>query len=572
MTEYKKEIKEELQRERLEMIRNLKKSNGESNGLFDDDGFGDADLQEYYRYIENDEKQAFHFIVSKQGHVWIDKVIVEKAAYKIKKIDDLSGIETEGYCIDIPSFVYGFKANDRYDPIHIGEDGRKGQKLKEKSYILKDGFDEQVDRAESRGLSSVASIFVYPDIWGSVEYSVLTIKGNGRPMHGELNKLFVNMPIRTVWFENMDLSKITMMIETFRSCEMLMYVGMSECDLSNVRMFCGTFKGCRNLHSAEVGRKDKKLEKVVSVHGMFSECEQLIGVELNHFESRKINNISDLFLDCKGVRHVGIEKWDLRNLRYAEDAFNNNYSLNIDELTGIFRHSKLINASGMFLNTNLYDMNFFRTMDVSELVDATAMFSATNIKTVDLSNLEFPKLKKMGAMFLGCTHLRKVNLDNLKTPNVRNIHNIFNGDKSIRKINLNSWELREGQEYSLDGFFRDCSNLKTVKLWRTINSEYITDYRQMFMGCEKLKEIDFTGWSFRSNIDIIEMFEGVNPKLNIIMDNKPKINRNNYRTFDARKETSNEKDRMKSEVLRQFYYESGLEIERMNDADITCFM
>ena len=76
MTEYKKEIKEELQRERLEMIRNLKKSNGESNGLFDDDGFGDADLQEYYKYIENDEKQAFHFIVSKQGHVWIYKVIV----------------------------------------------------------------------------------------------------------------------------------------------------------------------------------------------------------------------------------------------------------------------------------------------------------------------------------------------------------------------------------------------------------------------------------------------------------------------------------------------------------------
>ena len=226
----------------------------------------------------------------------------------------------------------------------------------------------------------------------------------------------------------------------------------------------------------------------------------------------------------------------------------------------------------MFLNTNLYDMNFFRTMDVSELVDATAMFSATNIKTVDLSNLEFPKLKKMGAMFLGCTHLRKVNLDNLKTPNVRNIHDIFNGDESIRKIYLNSWELREGQEYSLDGFFRDCSNLKTVKLWRTINSEYIVDYRQMFMGCEKLKEIDFTGWSFRSNIDIIGMFEWVNPKLNIIMDDKPKITRNNYKTFDARKETSNEQDRMKSEVLRQFYYESGLEIERMNDADITCFM
>lgn len=571
MKKYKKEIKEELQREHLEMIRNLNRSNGESNGLFDDDGFGEDDLQEYYRYIKNDEKQAFHFIVSKQGHVWIDKVMVEKAAYKIKKIDDLSGIETERYCIDIPSFVYGFKANDKYDPTHKDESYMMGSGVRfpglkeiedDKYYILKDGFDEQVDRAESKGLSSVASIFAYNSRLGSVEHSMLIIRGNGRPMHGELNNLFVCMPVRAVWFENMDLSKITMMTETFVSCSMLMYIDMQECDLSNVRLFCGTFRGCRNLRSVEVGRKDKKLEKVVSVHNMFCGCEQLLSAELNHFESRNIKNIDSLFLDCKSLRHVDIKDWDLRSLRYAEGAFQNNFNLRIDELTGIFRNSKLVDASGMFLNTNLCDISFFRNMDVSELVDATAMFAVTNIKTVDLSNLEFPKLKKMETMFLECYYLKKVNLDNLKTPNVRIIHNIFNGDKEIKKLDLSSWELREDQEYDLDNFFSGCRKLRTVKLWKKINSECVKSYRWMFNGCQKLKKVDFTGWKFGSIIDIVGMFKDTNPEVQIIMDDRPGVTRDNYITFDPRKETSNEQDRMKSEVLRQFYYEMELEQER----------
>ena len=116
---------------------------------------------------------------------------------------------------------------------------------------------------------------------------------------------------------------------------------------------------------------------------MFSECRNLIKIDLSHFNAEKVITMDNMFSYCNSLKKI--------------DFFKNTQNVK--------------NMDNMF-------------------------FSCNSLKNVDLSSLNLQNIISAKAMFYGCKSLTYVNLSSLNTQNSKNLMLIFNGCPSLDKKNI----------------------------------------------------------------------------------------------------------------------------------------
>ena len=166
---------------------------------------------------------------------------------------------------------------------------------------------------------------------------------------------------------------------------------------------------------------------------IFSECVNIISIDLSKFNSEKITNMSYAFYKCKSLSKIN---------------FSNINTLNVNDMSYLFcRCKSLIN--------------------------------------IDISNFNTSKVNNMKDMFSWCESLIEINLSNFNTKNVTDMYGMFCGCKSLVNLDLANFNTNNVTDMNL--MFCGCRNLEIINL-ENFRTDNVTDMIDMFSGCQKLKK------------------------------------------------------------------------------------
>lgn len=141
---------------------------------------------------------------------------------------------------------------------------------------------------------------------------------------------------------------------------------------------------------------------------------------------------------------------------------------------------------------------------------------AWRLQKIDLSGLDFSKVKSLKQLFWGCKNLKEVSFENNNLEHIINIRYCFEfcsqlikvifGAKGPKKltdcsgafancklltyVDLNNINFSGTHEVLLDNFFYCCENFLCID-FRQNNLTQVTSLERAFLGCKKLKSIRF---------------------------------------------------------------------------------
>jgi len=221
--------------------------------------------------------------------------------------------------------------------------------------------------------------------------------------------------------------------------------------------------------------------KVKNMENIFRNCKSLISLDLSNFNTLSANSMNFMFESCISLEYLNITNFDTSSVTMMVSMFGNCYSLVSLNLSN-FNTSNVMGTSNMFLN-------------------------CTSLKTLDISSFDISNVVLMHQMFYNCSSLTSLDLMGFKKSKVITITGLFFGCKEIKYLNLSNLE-DSSTLLSMDSMFRECNKLVSVDI-SNLNPKNLSMLSYLFTGCVNLEYINMSNFIESSNINVINMFDGV---------------------------------------------------------------
>ena len=333
-------------------------------------------------YLEstNQEENPFEFLVSKQGHVWISKIHLNKAIIK-QEVWDREEKQDIIARVEIPKFIFGF--------ICANKRRMQEKPFKPKFYdipILKNGFDER-DPSYIRKLTYYSNIATMPS---SEKVDIIQIIGHDdQPLHGNLDQMFNGARTKRIELKNLNTKFIVSMWMTFACITSKVQINLSDLDVSNVRIMDEMFKDTNLKHLNENELQGWNTENLRSARYLF-ENQEFRKINLSNWNTAELRDATGMFEMTLKTDEINLEGWNIKNLESTKDMFK---------------------SCGAWL---------------------------INIKGWKTSGI-----KNMRGMFAHCDALTTILMDpTLRIDNTCDIRNTFESCMRLRKLDLRAWSLR----------------------------------------------------------------------------------------------------------------------------------
>ena len=193
------------------------------------------------------------------------------------------------------------------------------------------------------------------------------------------------------------------------------------------------------------------INNLKKVNYMFSECSNIINIDLSKFNTKEVDDMSCMFANCCSLQNINLS------------------NINTDNV---------IDMGCMF-----YDCN--------------------NLTNIDLSSFNTKNVKNMGCLFKGCSSLARIDLSNFNTDNLIDMSCMFKGCTSLTEINLSNFNTRN--VINLIGLFQDCHKLTELNL-SNFNTKNTTNMNSIFKKCKSLTKIDISNFDSKNVTDMKCMF------------------------------------------------------------------
>ena len=190
---------------------------------------------------------------------------------------------------------------------------------------------------------------------------------------------------------------------------------------------------------------------------MFSECTNLIELDLMNFSTKDITNMSCMFFQCTSLKDLKLS----------------HYYTNVNDMNCMFY--------GCVSLTNL-DLSCFLTDNVLNM--SRMFFGCKSLRNINLSSFNTQKVVDMYGMFCGCESLENLNLLNFSTQNVVNMTKMFFGCKSLNILDLSKFNTNKVAY--MNSMFYGCLSLKKLNLLN-FDTKNVVNMDDMFIGCLSLK-------------------------------------------------------------------------------------
>jgi len=180
-----------------------------------------------------------------------------------------------------------------------------------------------------------------------------------------------------------------------------------------------------------------------SLCDLFSNCNQLVNLDLSNFNTQNVTSMSGIFCYCRSLTNI-----DLSNVN----------TQNVTDMSGMFCYCKSL--------TNINVSNF----NTQKVTDMSGMFSdCSSLDNINVSNFNTQNVTSMSYMFYGCSSLKNLDLSNFNTQNVTHMR----------------------------GMLYECSSLTNINL-SNFNTEKTIDMSYMFCGCSSLKNLDLSNFNIKN--------------------------------------------------------------------------
>ena len=173
----------------------------------------------------------------------------------------------------------------------------------------------------------------------------------------------------------------------------------------------------------------------------------------------KCDDFAYIFQGDENVKHIiGLEDWDVSNVKNMEYMFSNCETFNSD--LSKWNVSKVTNMTGMFKGCGNFNCDLSK-WDVSNVVDMGGMFSYCKFFNSDLSNWNVSSVRNMKLMFNYCDNFNS-DLSNWDVSSVGNMKLMFNGCINFDS-DLSKWDVSNVE--NMECMFSDCKSLKQIPSW-----------------------------------------------------------------------------------------------------------
>lgn len=102
-------------------------------------------------------------------------------------------------------------------------------------------------------------------------------------------------------------------VYSFRNCELLEYINVSEIDISNIFGLNSFFEKCANLTTI-VGLDSFNTSHIINMGGMFSNCKKIESINLSSFDTSSVTDMATMFLDCESLKKLDLSNFDTSNV------------------------------------------------------------------------------------------------------------------------------------------------------------------------------------------------------------------------------------------------------------------
>lgn len=334
---------------------------------------------------------------------------------------------------------------------------------------------------------------------------------------------------------SLDVSKfntnnVNSMGQLFDQCSSLTSIDISNFMTEKVTSMWGMFRGCPALKTIFVDEKNWSTINVKYSDYMFSDCKNLVGGNGTKYDANQIG-IEYARVDKTGApgyftaKNGGTEPVgdgepyvvyndftltfyydDQRSKRsgtvYSLNEGNNepewvkdDNNRNVEKVVfdASFANARPTTTYSWFLNCDiLKEITGIENLNTSEVKNMHTMFAfCKKLESIDLSHFDTRKVGDMGAIFSNCKSLKSIDLSHFDTSSLWMMMSMFYNCNSLTGIDLSNFSTSK-VEY-MDYLFYGCSSLKKLYLGSSFTSTNSVSCEEVFVGCQNLSKVIFTG-------------------------------------------------------------------------------
>ena len=346
----------------------------------------------------------------------------------------------------------------------------------------------------------------------------------------------------------------------FKGCNRLKKITLKNVDsIGNIIETTSMFEGCTSL--TVVNFENMNINNMNSTSKMFKDCINLNKININDFSTEKTKDMSQMFGGCSSLTDIKfIERLSTNNSEKINEMFSGCSkitSLHLDR----FNTSNVKDMSGMFKGMiNLKDLYIYY-FDTKNVLYMNEIFkNCASIESLNLSNFNTDNVINMDMMFAGCSSLESLDLSSFNVAKCDINKEVFKNTKDILMQNLNNKKITdilgikvnsetigiliEGKnetgrmrnlqesgemikllgdsfdEFNPDNTFMYIDGNKFdfdkniyVKSSTTVKvilkfSQKIMTFKEMFSGCQRIREVSLQNIETELIIETTSMFEG----------------------------------------------------------------
>ena len=248
-----------------------------------------------------------------------------------------------------------------------------------------------------------------------------------------VNGLYKESCKKSCYFE-FEKNNVTIIFDdTIKSCEYMFYglnniieIDLSHFDFSEVKNISYMFKNCYSLQNVYFGKINTL--SIIEMNELFYNCSNLLSINLSNFNTKNVETLTSLFYGC-----ISLTSLDMSN----------------------FDTSKVTNLSYLF-------------------------YDCINLEFIDVSSFKTNKVIDMSYMFNGCKKLKYLDISNFTPSNITTIHSMFSEMNSLIYLNIPSFEINnqtitDSSINLVSNNLKVCSNEYNMKKYLSENTNIINN-------------------------------------------------------------------------------------------------
>ncbi|MCP9553147.1 BspA family leucine-rich repeat surface protein [Prevotella copri] len=327
--------------------------------------------------------------------------------------------------------------------------------------------------------------------------------------------------------ESLDLTKfntanVEFMYHMFYGCSALKSLDLTNFNTAKVTDMSSMFYGCSALKSLDL--TNFNTAKVTNMSNMFKGCSALTSLGLTNFNTAKVTDMGNMFNGCFALTSLDLTNFNTANVEFMDYMFNGCFALKSLDLTN-FNTAKVTYMNNMFEGcsalTTIYASDKFVTDNVSHGLD---MFTGCE----SLKDYSDSKTDHTYANY-GTTGYFTPVFDYAEFDNATGTLTFRRGlSKPAGAYDLNmesnnpGWEAQKrnikkvvfdasfanARPTSCCWWFGNCFDLTEIDGIENLNTQNVTDMRDMFVCCYALTSLDVSNFNTQNVEDMTDMFLG----------------------------------------------------------------